>query len=239
MAPNRPSDDPHRVSANALGDRRRRGVSQPPSVPRDWDENAEMRAIREELDLPHMETARNERALQRAEHERRAARLPRLVDPTPMSPEEVLREARKMFETPGQRAERERITTGKLREPRAKSGPERDEYERRREEKLARLPRVARIKLGLETVSPDERAEILGRQESALQKATQIYPTPKHTWTMVACQCPWRCSGTAIELQKEKVGRYVESTWRCLHCKKTWRTSPRMDAAPMRPVRRT
>lgn len=208
--------------------RRRRG--KPPEVPRAWDEDAEMRAIRAELDQPHVDSVRDERKLQEREHAIRAARLPRLVDPTPMAPEELLREARKMFETPLQRAERERITTGRIREPREKSGPAREEYERLREEKLAKLPRIARIKLGLETVSPDERAEILGRQEARLKKETEIYPTPKHTWTMTACQCPWRCSGTAIELQKERVGRYMESTWRCLHCKKTWRTSNRMDA---------
>lgn len=211
----------------------------PPEITGAWNEDPDALALRRELAERQMADAPVDREKPETRYISRKD-LPRLLDPRPMTPDEVLTEARRMFETPDQRAERERVVDGRNVPPRGRPDERRrgldsrrEEYERERERKLAGLPRLARLKLGLERVLPDERAEIMGRQDRRLRQETQVFPTPKHTWTLRACSCPWRCSGVGIEMQREKVGRYDEVIWRCLQCKRTWRTSNRMDPAQM------
>jgi hypothetical protein len=149
-----------------------------------------------------------------------------LDDPRAMTPEEVLKNARAMFETPEQREERERMTDAPTRNAQIQA------------ERVAALPRIARIKLGAEKVSPDERAEILGRQEEALRARPKVYPNPAHVWTCTYCACPWdRCKGIAVlkkqlRLRDPETRRaYTESTWLCRECHRDWITSTLMDKA--------
>lgn len=201
-------------------------------MPRQYNENRLRKLVRPEDETYRDEPIDPRKTAERQEIARemlRAEALPTkrgLDDPRAMTPEEVLKKAREMFETPEQREERERMTDAPTKNPKIEA------------ERVAALPRIARIKLGVEKVSPDERAEILGRQEEALRARPKVYPNPAHVWTCTYCACPWdRCKGIAVlkrelRLRDPETRRaYTESMWVCKMCGRDWLTSTLMDKA--------